>query len=75
MEKNKPTHEIKLGSVKATIWANKTKENGIKHNVQFCRLYKKDNTWESSQSFSRQDLLLLAKLADLTHTWLYKDKT
>ena len=31
-------------------------------------LYKDGDTWQSTQSFGRHDLLLLAKVADLAHT-------
>ncbi len=36
--------------------------------VVFSRLYKDGDTWQSTQSFGRNDLLLLAKVADLAHT-------
>jgi len=36
----------------------------------FARLYKDDNGWHSNDSFSADDLLGLAKLADQTHTWI-----
>lgn len=74
-ETSEPTNrpqEKRLGRIKATIWANQT-ENGVRHNVKFCRLYKDaDNKWADSDSFGRDDLLLLAKLADQVHTELYE---
>jgi hypothetical protein len=38
----------------------------------FSRLYKDGDQWKDSASFGRDDLLLLAKLADAAHTWLYQ---
>jgi hypothetical protein len=70
---NRP-HEIRLGRLKATIWTNQT-ENGVRYNVTFCRLYKDGNEWKDSDSFGRDDLLLLAKLADKVHTWIYEQQS
>ena len=32
----------------------------------------KKGEWKQSGSFGKDDLLLLAKLADLAHTWIYR---
>ena len=32
----------------------------------------KKGEWHQSQSFGRDDLLLVAKVADLCHTWIYR---
>ena len=62
-----PLQEVRLGLVKAAIWQNET-ETGVRHNVTFSRLYKSDEEWKSVSSFYRDDLLLLAKVADHAHT-------
>ena len=36
----------------------------------FSRLYKDGDNWQSTESFGRDDLLLLAKVADQTHSWI-----
>ena len=36
---NKPVHEIRLGSVRAAIWANIT-QNGVRHSVTISRSYR-----------------------------------
>ena len=71
-EKQKPSEEIRIGRIKAAIWTNKS-DAGIRRNVTFSRLYKdaKDQ-WKSSDSFSRDDLPLLVKLADQVHSRLYE---
>jgi hypothetical protein len=38
---NKPVHEIRLGAVKAAVWANNS-ASGLWHSVSFGRLYKAD---------------------------------
>ncbi len=68
MAKNKPIDEIRIGNLKAAIWENETKSSGTMINVTFERLYKTDEGWKSSGSYGRDDLLVLAKLADRAHT-------
>ena len=65
---NKPIDEVRIGRVKATIWRNQTEDGKSRYSVVFARLYKDGDTWQSSQSFGRNDLLLLTKVADLAHT-------
>lgn len=68
---NKPTHELRIGTIKAVIWRNET-PNGPRYNISICRLYKDGDQWKESTSFGRHDLLLLAKIVDLAHTWIVK---
>ena len=72
-ESNKPVHETRLGRIKATIWANNT-ENGIRYNVSIVRVYKDGDDWKEATSFGREELLLVAKVADMAHTWIYEQK-
>jgi hypothetical protein len=63
---------FKVGPVRATVWANES-ETGTWFSVSFSRLYKdKDDKWQDSTSFSREDLPLLIKAADKAHTYLYE---
>ena len=68
--KPKPVHEIRLGRIKAAIWANET-DNGTRHNVTITRLYKDGDEWKTSTSFGREELPLVAKIADMAHTWIH----
>ena len=69
--KQKPVHEIRLGRIKAAIWANET-DNGTRHNVTITRLYKDGDEWKTSTSFGREELPLVSKIADMVHTWIYQ---
>ena len=71
MANPKPISEVRIGRVKATIWPNGT-EGRTRHNVTFSRLYKNGEEWKSTQSFGRNDLLLLAKVADLAHSRIFE---
>ena len=70
--KTKPVHTIRLGRIKATIWANENSQ-GMMHNVQISRIYKDGDSWKETGSFNREDLLLVAKLSDQAHSWIYEN--
>ena len=65
----KPIHEVRLGFIKAAVWRNET-EAGVRYNATFSRLYRDGDQWKSTESFGRDDLLVLAKVADNTHSWI-----
>lgn len=64
-----PAHEIRIGLIKATIWGNSNK-HGVNYVVTFARLFKNGNEWKESTRFGRDDLLPMAKIADLAHSWI-----
>ena len=64
--KQRPAYEIRLGRIKAAVWENET-QNGVRHNVTISRLYKDGDRWKDSTSFGREDLPLVAKVADMAH--------
>jgi hypothetical protein len=68
--KQRPAHEIRLGRIKATIWANQN-DNGTWYNVVLSRNYKDGDEWKSSSSFGRDELLTVAKVADLANSWIH----
>ena len=75
--KQKPAHTVRLGKVKATIWANQSDKGITRHNVTVCRIYKVGDDWKESSSFGRDEIPLLAKVLDQAHTWMFehgKDK-
>ncbi len=67
--RNRPINEIRLGSIKATIWKNET-PSGFRYNVTLSRLYKDGEQWKSTESFGRDDFLLVGKVADQAHSWI-----
>ena len=69
LNKPHPVQEVRLGAVKAAVWRNET-ENGTRYNVTITRIYRDGDQWRTTESFGRDDLLLLAKVADHAHTWI-----
>jgi len=70
MPKEKPVHEVRLGAIKAAIWKNDT-EKGVRYNTTFNRLYRDGEEWKNTDSFGRDDLLVLGKVADQAHSWIH----
>ena len=65
---NMPVDRIRIGRIEAAIWENPS-ENGPSYSVTIKRRYcDKDNNWQATPSMGRDDLLLLAKVADLAHS-------
>jgi hypothetical protein len=74
-EKKKPVHEIRISRVKAVIWENATTEGGVRHNVTFRRIFKRDQQgaqWEQSDSFGRDEIPLLEEVARRAWLWIYE---
>jgi hypothetical protein len=66
---NKPAHTVRIGAIRAAVWENHSGEN-IWYSVSLSRLYKDGDQWKNSESFNRDDLLAVAKVADQAHTWI-----
>ena len=70
MPKDKPVHEVRLGAIRAAIWKNDT-QKGVRYNATFSRRYRDEEEWKNTDSFGRDDLLVLGKVADLAHSWIH----
>lgn len=70
--KQKPAHTIRLGSIKAAIWANSTEHGSIRHNVTVCRLYKDGDAWKQSESFGRDDLPAVQLVLQQSYLWIFE---
>jgi hypothetical protein len=68
-ENNRPVHQVRIGRIKAAVFEN---GDNAPRKVQFTALYKEGDEWRGSQSFAREDLPLLMKVADQVHSYLYE---
>ena len=69
----KAAAELRIGTVKATVWENEV--GGITHhNATFSRIYPDGGQWKTTQSFRFVNLLSVAKLADQAHTLIAERK-
>jgi hypothetical protein len=69
-ESRKPAQTVRQGMIQAAIWKNTT-DKGPYYAVTFERRYRDGEEWKSTHGFGRDDLLALAKVADLAHTAIH----
>ena len=68
----KPVAEIRVGRITATIWQNTPTDEGVFYSVHITRLFRRGSTWDRTSAFGRDDLLTVAKVADLANTRIYE---
>ena len=67
-----PVRVFRLGRIKAVVWENETDQKKF-YNVTFARTYMDDaRNFHDTDSFGRDDLPLVAKLADQAHTFIFE---
>ena len=66
---SQPAHKIRTGALQVTIWRN-SGEKGNWYSIIPSRGYKVEDAWKETDSFGSDDLLTMAKLLDLAHTWI-----
>ena len=82
--KDKPVRVVRIRNIRGNIWANRLPSGQVMYNVTIDRLWRDDDEineggevikkgeWHQSQSFGRDDLLLVAKVADSCHSLIYR---
>jgi hypothetical protein len=70
-KKEEPVKRIRLGNIVAAIWANKNEKGDVWHNVTVSRFYKDGDKWKDTSGFRRDDLPILAKVADMAYAWIW----
>jgi hypothetical protein len=71
---NLPVKTFRLGRIKAAVWENESEQKF--YSVTFARTYVDDeNKYHDTDSFGRDDLPLVAKLADQAHTFIFERLT
>jgi hypothetical protein len=66
-----PVKTFRLGRVKAAVWENEADQKKF-YNVTFARTYMDEGrNFHDTDSFGRDDLPLVAKLADQAHTFIF----
>ena len=67
---NAPLKTIRFGRIKAVIWENEADKHKV-HNVTFTRTYMDERKqFHDSDSFGKDDLLLLSKIANEAHSFI-----
>ncbi|MDA1013847.1 MAG: hypothetical protein O3A00_05260 [Planctomycetota bacterium] len=71
MEKNKPVKRFRLGRITAAVWLNRNEKGDAWYTITITRSYKDGDSWKDTESFRRDDLPLVAKVADLAFAWIW----
>lgn len=67
-----PVKTFRLGRIKAAVWENEADRKTF-YNVTIARTYVDDaKNYHDTDSFGRDDLPLVAKLADQAHTFIFE---
>jgi hypothetical protein len=72
---NRPVHTIRYGVIRAAIWKNVVDNGNVprdNYNVTFSRGFNDGNQWRDSASFGVDDLLVMAKVANEAHSWIFR---
>jgi len=67
-----PVQTFRLGRIKAAVWENEADQKKF-YNVTLARTYydEKQKKFFDTQSFGRDDLPLVAKVADQAHSYIF----
>jgi hypothetical protein len=70
-DSNPPVKTFRLGRIKAAVWQNEGDQKF--YSVTFARTYVDEaGKYHDTDSFGRDDLPLVAKLADQAHTFIFE---
>ncbi len=75
MDEKKPVHEVKLGTVRATIWDNGGNDPVSRFSISVTRFYKNENAWKDTHSLRRDDLPVAATALDMCYSWIWRRET
>ena len=70
-QRQKPVHEIRLGRIRAAIWANHNGGRDVWFNVTVSRLYKDGDRWQDTATFRRDDLPIVSKAIEMAYAWIW----
>ncbi len=69
MANQRPTATVRIGAVKAAIWENRKEGERTRYNVTLSKRYRDaEGQWKTTHSFGRNDLIVIAKVADQAHS-------
>ncbi len=66
-----PIKKIKLGSIQATVWENRSDKGKPWYNVVVTRTYKDGDEFKDSNSFGHADLPVVSKAMDFAYSWIW----
>ncbi|MCA9166395.1 MAG: hypothetical protein KDB23_01945 [Planctomycetales bacterium] len=72
---NEPIERFPVGGgVRVSIWENESKYNGSWYRIAITRGYRDGDEYKDTTSFRRDDLLYVAKAAEMAFDWCLKQQ-
>ncbi len=69
---NKPIKRFDVGGgIHASVWCNQSSTGGEWFTITISRTYKDGDAYKDTTSFRRDDLLFVAKAADMAFSWCH----
>jgi hypothetical protein len=70
-DENRPVNEIRIGSIRVTIWLNPQESGAPRYNVTASRSYKnKEGDWRDVNSYDYADMPSLVEVLQQAKSWL-----
>ena len=70
----KPVHEVRLGRIKAAIWENETQNGSLLQRDVVASCTRTTTSGRTPRASAATTCRLVAKVADLCHTWIFQQK-
>lgn len=71
----KPAFEVRLGTIRATVWANRNRKGDVWFNVTLSRFYLDGTSWKETHSYRRDDLPVAAKALEMAYDYIWRHQT
>lgn len=68
---NRPVWEKRMGRITCSVWPQENDKGKKWYSVSISRIYRVNDQWKRSTSFSLNDLPLVARLAALAMDWIH----
>ena len=69
---DRPVKVLRSGRIQAAIWVRETGRGTTRHSISISRSFKRspESPWEQSNSYSREEALVAARLLERAHDWI-----
>ncbi len=67
----RPVWEKRMGRITCSVWPHENDKGKTWYSISISRIYREDDGWKRSSSYSLNDLPLVSRLAALAMDWIY----
>lgn len=70
-DSNRPIWEKRMGRITCSVWQHENDKGKKWYSVSISRIYRVNDEWRRSSSYSLNDLPLVARLSAMAMDWIY----